>query len=337
MPSSVSAQELPVAIKVSLSNDKIEQHFNTYGNPVASASTQIRVMIVNNSTVDLKLYGLKNCYAPFWKTDNKSVWASSGPICIPDMTVLKPQEEVVVQPISSVGFVGDGASKVVKFRLVYRWLNANDYSDPNQFMDFSTLYFEKPWENFKKNIKYREIISDPISVELLEAEALPVYENKWKKCTQNSDCLSVREGENWTCVNKQHEMDARSFFRNIFSGETHQFCIDLDPKSEDKRRFGPVQSVCVKEICTCADPVENKSSTERDNTCLKDSDCKVESAAWSWTTTNTHFNGYYFITGDTCAARTQYPPPKAYCVWGKCRFVSELKGLDAFFIRLRVE
>lgn len=333
LTSTADAQELPLEIKVSLLNNEIQQRFVTYGNPVAGASVNIEVKLVNTSNEALKLYGLRNCYAPFWKTDNSNVWASGGPICTPDITILKPHEEIIVPAISSVSFDGDGTAKVVKFRLVYRWVKQSDYPDPMQFMDFSTLYFEKPWENFKKNIKYQEIKSAPISVELLAAEALPVYEKEWKKCAQKSDCLSVREGENWTCVNKNHEMDARGFFRTLFHGESHQFCIDDDPKSEEKRRFGPVEAVCVKGMCICEDPVVSKSSTERDNTCLKDADCKVESAGWGWTATNKNYHGYYFSTGDTCAARMQYPPPEAYCVGGKCRFESELNGLDKFLRR----
>jgi hypothetical protein len=149
------------------------------------------------------------------------------------------------------------------------------------------------------------------------AEQLPEYSNEWQDCKDTSECVFVREGYNWTCVNKAYEKEAKLFCRNIDQGGVARYSSFEEKRSMSFDQLPPLTTpVCSKGKCFCEDI--KTCSVPGPQECKEDQDCMVFKLR-NWVSINKknkdQTDPYY---GAIYCDQYQYPSPRAVCLKGKC-------------------
>ena len=159
------------------------------------------------------------------------------------------------------------------------------------------------------------------SVSLAFSREVPVYQLDWQQCKVDSDCVTLREGYNWTCVNKSFEKEARDFCANI-DGDGHWREMDKETCKDISLKFLPV-ATCFNGMCLCQQQISTFSTQPPIadyEKCQKDDDCIVVKGGDVWGAINKNSKGpeYYPIYGSPCKMKYQYPKPLPSCDKGKC-------------------
>lgn len=146
-----------------------------------------------------------------------------------------------------------------------------------------------------------------LSVSLSFSEGSLVYQIGWQECKVDSDCVTIREGYNWTCVNKAYENEARNF------------CKQIDEDGDEKNSFEGHSifpaTTCLNGRCSCKESVSGLDNQK----CEQDDDCIVVKGGNYWTTINKKTPPAYIpYGGDAHKQRYQYPKPIASCLNGVC-------------------
>lgn len=147
-----------------------------------------------------------------------------------------------------------------------------------------------------------------------------IYKKEWQSCKETSECIAVREGYNWTCVNRSYENEARAYCKNIDTDGTVD-CHFVMPngKSEnmDARPSLPTP-VCSQGKCLCGEI--KKVVWDIKDQCKEDQDCMIiKLDQWESVNREDHEKRYYNLSGQACSANYRYPPPQSFCLKGICK------------------